>query len=145
MYITCALVLRNIDLLIFSFYLISSLLTTPPTQVSLSSPLRTVLIKQSTCTCIQIFFMVSDAAGNLTEVVGSSTDELYTNGTGRRVSRILATVSREMYLATYICNITVAIFYQQTVSFDLDLLCKLFLSDFDEMFLSFQSNLLTCQ
>lgn len=62
----------------------------------------------------------SDVHGNLTEVVGISSDAVYQNGTGRRVSRILGTVSREMYLATYICNVSVSVFYQKTITYELD-------------------------
>ena len=71
------------------------------------------------CTC-----SLADASGDVTEMIGDTNDVMYSNGTGRRTNTLIFNVTRNHYNATFVCNVTVSVFFEETFAAALDVQCK---------------------
>ena len=67
---------------------------------------------------------LSDVVGDVTEMIGVTNDVMYSNGTGRRTNTLTFNVTRNHYNATFVCNITVSVFFKETFAAALDVQCK---------------------
>ncbi|XP_053395584.1 hemicentin-2-like [Mercenaria mercenaria] len=121
---------HNAFTIVFLFFILYFLARAPMMNVTVTPPQPMLEGTEVTLTCEadggkplpEIRWFIKSTNGSVTEVNGNVTDIKYPNGTGHRTNTLRTTVTRDLYRATFICNITVSLLYQETFTVDTDVL-----------------------